>query len=91
LQKRGAAGALAVEGATATVLAAPPARLVDPTGAGDATVGALAALLAMRLAFPVAAARAMQAGAAAVAGPGPAALGFQPPPVATDPAARRRV
>lgn len=42
----GARGALLCAGGRATVLPAPPARVVDTTGAGDAFLGALAARLA---------------------------------------------
>jgi sugar/nucleoside kinase (ribokinase family) len=76
LQKRGEVGALAVDGGTALAIPAPPTQVVDPTGAGDATVGALTALLAAGVAFPVAAVRALEAGAAAVSGIGPSALDF---------------
>ncbi|MFT8246665.1 carbohydrate kinase family protein [Roseomonas sp. BN140053] len=89
LQKRGAAGALAVAGGVATAIPAPPARVVDPTGAGDATVGALAALLAAGLPFTAAARQAMEVGAAAVSAPGPAALGFAPSPRNPEPTGRR--
>lgn len=78
LQKRGADGVAAVasRGTEAVVIPAPPARLVDPTGAGDATVGALAATLAAGRPFLEAARQALAAGAVAVSAIGPAALGF---------------
>ena len=78
LQKRGADGALAVlAGAQHSVkLAAWPAKVSDPTGAGDATLGALAAHLAFGLPFLAAAQEALKAGAKTVAAIGPAGLGF---------------
>lgn len=79
LQKRGPDGAVAVSGSTLTRLPAPPVRRVcDPTGAGDATVGALAAGLARGLPFLDAARAALEAGALAVSAVGPAAFGFAP-------------
>lgn len=78
LQKRGADGAVAVASGTQSLvrLAAPSvARLCDPTGAGDAAVGALAALM-LRQPFFEAARMALAAGARAVSGIGPAAFGF---------------
>ncbi len=79
LQKRGAEGAVAAAsgGAGLTRLPAPPvARAVDPTGAGDAVVGALAALL-LRQPFIGAARAALAAGALAVSAAGPAAFGME--------------
>jgi ribokinase len=79
LQKRGPQGALAVApgGAPSRPIAAPPITVLrDPTGAGDATVGALGARLAAGEPFFEAAAKALQAGALTVSQPGPAALGF---------------
>jgi sugar/nucleoside kinase (ribokinase family) len=58
------------------LLPAPPAEVVDPTGAGDATVGALAAGLAFRRPFLDAARGALAVGAAAVSGLGPTSLGL---------------
>jgi len=55
---------------------APRTAVVDPTGAGDATVGALAAGLAVGLPLVEAAARAAAIGARTVAGRGPSGLGF---------------
>ncbi len=80
LQKRGARGALAVDGAAGAMLhlAAPAAEIVDPTGAGDATVGALAALLAAGTDFMAASRAALLVGALTVSDIGPAALGFTP-------------
>lgn len=77
LQKRGADGAVAVAsgGAGLVRLVAPVAPVVDPTGAGDATVGALAALL-LQLPFAKAAQAALGAGALAVSATGPAAFGM---------------
>ncbi len=79
LQKRGAQGAVgaASGGAGLVRLPAPPvARVVDPTGAGDAVVGALAALL-LQQPFIEAARAALAAGALAVSGVGPAAFGME--------------
>ena len=78
LQKRGADGALAVMagGQHAVKIAAWPAQVCDPTGAGDATLGALAAYLALGLPFPAAAQEALKAGAKTVSAIGPAGLGF---------------
>jgi ribokinase len=78
LHKRGAAGAFAVaaRAATGLRLAAPPAMLRDPTGAGDAVAGALAAGTAAGLDFVAAARAALQIGARCVGGWGPAALGL---------------
>ncbi len=78
LQKRGADGALAVMAGAqhAVKIAAWPAKVCDPTGAGDATLGALAAHLAFGLPFPAAAREAMKAGAKAISAIGPAGLGF---------------
>ncbi len=78
VQKRGAQGAWAVAagGGTGTLLPAPHATMVDPTGAGDATVGALALRLARGESFLLAAAASLMTGAAAVSGIGPAALGL---------------
>jgi sugar/nucleoside kinase (ribokinase family) len=84
LQKRGAAGALAVEagGGARHILPAPPvAKVVDPTGAGDAVVGALAARLALGEPFAKAAEAALSAGALAVSGIGPAGLGLDLTPL----------
>lgn len=79
LHKRGAAGAFAVaaRAATGLRLAAPPATLRDPTGAGDAVAGALAAGIAAGLDFVAAARAALQIGARCVGGWGPAALGLR--------------
>lgn len=56
------------------VPARPAAEVVDTTGAGDATVGALAAALAQGLELETAARAAVAAGTAAISAPGP-----QPP------------
>ena len=78
LQKRGADGAWAVSagGGPGIHMPAPPAVVIDPTGAGDATVGALAAHLFSAQSFMVAATAALSTGAVAVSGIGPAALGL---------------
>ena len=78
LHKRGAQGAVAVTArGTATVrIPAPPAMVVDPTGAGDATVGALAARWAAGSDFLDAAKAALAIGALTTTCVGPAALGL---------------
>lgn len=78
LHKRGAQGALALTAhAAATVhIPAPPATVIDPTGAGDATVGALAARWAAGCGFLEAATAALATGALTTTGIGPAALGL---------------
>jgi sugar/nucleoside kinase (ribokinase family) len=76
LQKRGAEGGVAVDGTSLVRIPVARARVVDPTGAGDATVGALAAFLARGDPFGNAAAAAISVGAMAVASVGPAAFGF---------------
>lgn len=82
LQKRGTEGAVAVAAGTRVLvrIAAPVVpRVCDPTGAGDATVGALAALMLKR-SFLEAAELALAAGARAVTATGPAAFGFDVAP-----------
>lgn len=59
-------------------LPAPRVTMRDPTGAGDATVGGFAAGLAAGLSLRVAAERALEIGARACTGIGPAALGLAP-------------
>jgi len=76
LQKRGPDGALAVDGSDVATIAAPPTRVVDATGAGDATVGALAAALAQGEPFFAAAEAALGIGARTVSAIGPVALGL---------------
>ena len=78
LHKRGAQGAAAVpaHGSVPVHIPAPPAAVVDPTGAGDATVGALAAHIGGGAGFLDAAAAALATGALATTGIGPAALGL---------------
>lgn len=78
VQKRGADGAFAVGRGDIALIPAPPARVVDPTGAGDATVGALAAYLAVGQPLREAVTGALRVGAATVSGLGAAALGFRP-------------
>lgn len=84
LQKRGADGAVVVDGMGASLvrIAAPPARVVDPTGAGDATTGALAASMARGDTLASAAAAALHVGAVVVGGIGPAPLGLTTEPPA---------
>jgi ribokinase len=91
LQKRGADGAFAVEGGGGpgqSVSAPIVERAVDPTGAGDAVVGALAARIAAGEPFLDAAAGALWVGALAVSGPGPSALGLDLNPILAE---RRRL
>ena len=78
LQKRGAQGAWAVpaKSSMGTQIAAPPAVVVDPTGAGDATVGALTVHLCRGADFLDAASAALATGALAVSDVGPAAFGL---------------
>ncbi|MCW1839900.1 carbohydrate kinase family protein [Prosthecomicrobium hirschii] len=82
VQKRGSAGlAYCRAGDTRVVAVAPPrATVLDPTGAGDATVGALAARIAAGDTLDAACRVAVRVGAAAVAGIGPSALGLATPP-----------
>ena len=77
LQKRGSEGAVFVSpGGPLTRLPAPKTHLVDPTGAGDATMGAFAAGIALGVSPTDAARDALVAGARAVSGRGPSAFGF---------------
>ncbi|WP_405404991.1 carbohydrate kinase family protein [Paracoccus sp. Ld10] len=79
IQKRGAQGLVIVQGTDLRRIPAHPAHVVDPTGAGDAVVGAIAAGLARGM-TPFAAARsAMAIGAMAVSGLGPSGLGLRVP------------
>ncbi|RIQ22867.1 ribokinase [Jiangella rhizosphaerae] len=66
----GAAGALVVEGTTVTRCPAPPADVVDTTGAGDAFVGALAAGLAAGRTLATTLPDAIAAASASVGSPG---------------------
>jgi sugar/nucleoside kinase (ribokinase family) len=78
VQKLGADGLRIVSpGGEALHLPALAAEVVDPTGAGDATVGALAAGLLAGLDIAGAARGALAAGALAVSGEGPSALGIK--------------
>lgn len=81
LHKRGAQGAVAVcaHDSALVRLVAPQAQVVDTTGAGDATVGALAAMLVQGCTFVEAARAALHTGALATTGMGPAALGLPAP------------
>ena len=77
LQTRGADGAVAVVSGGAGLVRLPAPHVgtvVDPTGAGDATTGALSALL-LRMPFIEAARTALAAGALAVSAAGPSAFG----------------
>ncbi len=78
VQKRGANGLALCAARDGSISLVPPvpAKLLDPTGAGDATVGALAAGRAQGLSLHAAATMAAGIGARAVAGLGPSALGF---------------
>lgn len=77
IQKRGAQGLVVVQGTDLHRLPAHPAQVVDPTGAGDAVVGAIAAGLARGLTPFAAAQAAMAVGAMAVSGLGPSGLGLR--------------
>lgn len=79
VQKRGAQGLVVVQGTMLHRLSAYPARVVDPTGAGDAVVGAIAAGLALGLTPLFAAQAALTTGAHAVSGMGPVGLGLSVP------------
>lgn len=78
LHKRGADGARLCAPHMAAPLDLPARRVTvrDPTGAGDATVGAFAAGLAAGVSLRIAAERALEIGARACTGIGPAALGL---------------
>jgi sugar/nucleoside kinase (ribokinase family) len=84
LLKCGPDGAIVVSarGESVQRIPAPPAAVVDPTGAGDATVGALAAHWAAGSDFLAAASASLLTGALATTGLGPVALGL----VQTEPA-----
>jgi sugar/nucleoside kinase (ribokinase family) len=79
VQKLGADGLRVVTSGGRKILHLPAlgAEVVDPTGAGDATVGALAAGLLAGLDIADAARVALEAGALAVSGEGPSALGIK--------------
>ncbi|WP_182422236.1 carbohydrate kinase family protein [Aureimonas sp. ME7] len=76
VQKRGAEGAFCVEAgrAAAWIVPAPGARVLDPTGAGDATVGALAAAWVGTRDLVAAVPAALTVGAHTVSGHGASAL-----------------
>ncbi len=78
VQKRGAAGmaVCASDQGLVRLVRAPAVEEVDPTGAGDATVGALAVGLASGLSLRRAAEQAAEIGARTVTAFGPAALGL---------------
>jgi ribokinase len=78
VQKRGARGmaVCAARQGLIRLVRAPATAEADPTGAGDATVGALAVGLAKGLPLFAAAEHAAAIGARAVSGHGPSALGF---------------
>ena len=78
VQKRGAAGMCVCAARQGLIrrVRSPEAVEVDATGAGDATVGALAVGLARGLPLRSAAEQAAGIGARAVTGHGPSALGF---------------
>ena len=78
VQKRGAAGiyVCAAQQRLIRRVPSPGASEVDATGAGDATVGALAVGLAKGLPLRSAAEQAARIGARTVTGHGPSALGF---------------
>jgi ribokinase len=83
VEKRGAEGLAVYRDADTSpvVVAAPTVVVIDPTGAGDATVGALAAGLARGEDIVAAARGAVAVGARCVTGPGPSALGFAWDPI----------
>lgn len=83
VEKRGAEGLAVYPDADAQplVVAAPEVVVIDPTGAGDATVGAFAAGLARGESVLAAARGAVAVGARCVTGPGPSALGLAWGPV----------
>ncbi|PWS38963.1 hypothetical protein DFH01_06880 [Falsiroseomonas bella] len=80
VEKRGAEGLalFPADGAAPRRFPPPPVAVVDPTGAGDATVGAIAGGLANGQDLDAALGAAVAIGARAVTAQGPAALGFQP-------------
>jgi ribokinase len=80
LHKRGPDGARLYASHMVAPLDLPAPRVLvrDPTGAGDATVGAFAAGIAAGLSLRIAAERALEIGARACTGIGPAALGLAP-------------
>ena len=86
VQKRGGAGLALVSAAHPSGLRRPPlaAPLVDPTGAGDACVGALGAGVARGLDDPALLALALEVAARAVAGLGPEGLGLASPTAARE-------
>lgn len=83
VEKRGAEGLAVYRDADTppVVVAAPAVVVIDPTGAGDATVGALAAGLARGEDVVAAARGAVAVGARCVTGPGPSALGLAWDPI----------
>lgn len=76
-EKRGAEGILLDRDGARHRFAPPAVAVLDPTGAGDATVGAVAAGLAHGMPLEDALHRAVAIGARAVTAHGPAALGFR--------------
>lgn len=78
-EKRGADGIVLfpADGGAPQTFAPPAVIAVDPTGAGDATVGAIAGSLAQGRSLQEALRAAVAIGARAVTGQGPAAFGFQ--------------
>lgn len=82
----GERGALALQGEHRTLVAAPPTRVIDPTGAGDAFCGAVLAYLARGQHPVMAARRAASLASQAIEKVGPAALlaDAAPPDIALD-------
>ena len=78
VEKRGADGLALfdVDGNPPELFPAPAVKVVDPTGAGDATLGAIAGGLAQGKTLREAVREAVAVGAHAVTGAGPSALGF---------------
>jgi sugar/nucleoside kinase (ribokinase family) len=81
VQKRGAEGLALVSAAHPTGLRRPAraARVLDPTGAGDACVGALGAGIARGLDDPALLELGLEVAARAVSGLGPESLGLERP------------
>lgn len=75
--KRGVCGLLVRQDGQTLVCAPTPRVAVDPTGAGDATIGAISAAAALGLDLAQQLAAGAEAGALTVQKPGPIALGWE--------------
>ncbi|WP_157937709.1 carbohydrate kinase family protein [Oceaniglobus roseus] len=75
--KRGTRGLMALQDGRTTLHESPPEPAVDPTGAGDACIGAIAAAIALGLGVEEQLAAGASAGALTVGRPGPEALGWR--------------